>query len=143
MDHRPGVRALPERRICLDPFHIVKAATDALDEIRRAVWNEARKAGDKQLANDLKGARFALWKNPEKLTDRQQQKLAFIQKLNAPIYRAYLLKEQLRQIYHAPRRTRARAPRGVAEMGPTLPPGAVRQARQDDHRTARKSTKPR
>lgn len=35
-----------------------------------------------------KGARFALWKKPEKLTDRQQAKLAWIQKLNAPIYRA-------------------------------------------------------
>ena len=46
--------------ICLDPFHIVKAATDALDEIRRAVWNEARRSGNKQLAKDLKGARFAL-----------------------------------------------------------------------------------
>jgi len=77
------------------------AATDALDEIRRAVWNEARRSGNKQLAKDLKGARFALWKKPEKLTERQQTKLAFIQKLNAPIYRAYLLKEQLRQIYHA------------------------------------------
>jgi transposase len=38
---------------------------------------------------------------PENLTDRQQAKLAFIQTLNAPIYRAYLLKEQLRGIYHA------------------------------------------
>ena len=66
------------------------------------MWNEARKAGDKELAKELKGARFALWKNPEKLTERQQQKLAWIAKLNAPIYRAYLLKEQLRQIYHVP-----------------------------------------
>ena len=87
--------------MCLDPFHIVKAATDALDEIRREVWNEARKAGNKQLAKDLKGARFALWKKPENLKERQQAKLASIQQLNAPIYRAYLLKEQLRQIYHA------------------------------------------
>ena len=28
-----------ERRICLDPSHIVKAATDALDDVRREVWN--------------------------------------------------------------------------------------------------------
>ena len=62
----------PNAVICLDPFHIVKAATDALDEIRRAVWNEARRSGDKQLAKDLKGARFTLWKNPANLTDRQQ-----------------------------------------------------------------------
>jgi len=98
----PVSERCPNAEICLDPFHIVKAATDALDEIRRAVWNEARRSGNKQLAKDLKGARFALWKNPENLTDRQQAKLAWIQKLNAPIYRAYLLKEQLRQIYQLP-----------------------------------------
>ena len=97
----PVSERCPDAAVCLDPFHIVKAATEALDEIRREVWNEARKAGNKQLAKDLKGARFALWKKPEKLTERQQAKLAFIQQLNAPIYRAYLLKEQLRQIYHA------------------------------------------
>jgi transposase len=99
---RPVAERCPNAEICLDPWHIVKAATDALDEVRRAVWNEARRAGNKQLAKDLKGARFALWKKPENLTDRQQAKLAFIQTLNAPIYRAYLLKEQLRQIYHLP-----------------------------------------
>ena len=98
---RPVAERCPDAIICLDPWHIVKAATDALDEVRRQVWNEARRAGNKQLAKDLKGARFALWKKPENLTDRQQAKLALIQKLNAPIYRAYLLKEQLRQIYHA------------------------------------------
>ena len=98
---RPIAERCPDAVICLDPWHIVKAATDALDDVRRAVWNEARRSGNKQLAKQLKGARFALWKKPENLTDRQQAKLAFIQKLNAPIYRAYLLKEQLRQIYHA------------------------------------------
>jgi len=97
----PVAERCPGAVICLDPFHIVKAATDALDEVRRAVWNEARRSGNKQLAKQLKGARFALWKKPETLTERQQQKLAFIQKLNTPIYRAYLLKEQLRQIYRA------------------------------------------
>ena len=98
----PVSERCPNAVICLDPWHIVKAATDALDDVRRAVWHEARKSGDKQLAKELKGARFALWKKPQKLTDRQQQKLAFIQKLNTPIYRAHLLTEQLRQIYHVP-----------------------------------------
>ena len=135
----PSPSAARTRSSALDPFHIVKAATDALDEIRRAVWNEARRSGNTQLAKKLKGARFALWKNPENLTDRQQAKLAWIQKLNAPIYRAYLLKEQLRQIYHAARRGRTRAARRLAEMGPTMPPGAVRQARTADHRAALES----
>src|SRR5450755_2731357 len=96
---RPVAERCPNAVICLDPFHIVKAATDAMDEIRREIWNEARRAGNKQLAKDLKGARFALWKNPANLPARQQHKLAWIQKLNAPIYRAYLLAQQLRQIY--------------------------------------------
>ncbi|MDT5013685.1 MAG: transposase, partial [Mycobacterium sp.] len=40
-------------------------ATDALDELRREVWNDARKTGEVAAARDLKGARYALWKNPE------------------------------------------------------------------------------
>jgi transposase len=95
----PVAERCPQAAICLDPFHIVKLATDALDEIRREVWNEARRAGEVALAKDLKGARFALWKNPENLTASQQLKLAQIQKVNQRLFRAYLLKEQLRQIY--------------------------------------------
>jgi transposase len=96
---RPVAERCPNAVICLDPFHIVKAATDALDKIRREVWNDARRQGQHQLAKELKGARFALWKNPGNLTDRQQLKLARIQKLNQRLYRAYLLAHQLRHIY--------------------------------------------
>jgi transposase len=92
----------PRAELCLDPFHVVALATDALDEIRREVWNEARHAGQSQTARDLKGARFALWKNPEHLTARQKHKLSDIQHTNRRLYRAYLLKEQLRQIYRLP-----------------------------------------
>ena len=81
---------------------MIKLSTDALDEIRREVWNQARKAGEIALAKDLKGARFALWKNPERLTERQQQKLARIKQVNEPLYRAYLLSQQLRPIYRVP-----------------------------------------
>jgi transposase len=98
----PIAERCPQAELCLDPFHVVMLATDALDEIRREVWNEARRAGQTTLAKDLKGARFALWKNPEKLTEHQQAKLSDIQRTNARLYRAYLLKEQLRQIYRLP-----------------------------------------
>jgi transposase len=104
----PVAARLPQAVRCVDPFHIIQLATDALDEIRREVWNQARKAGEVAAAKDLKGARFALWKNPENLTDRQQAKLASIQKTNARLYRAYLLKEQLRQIYRLPADTAPR-----------------------------------
>ena len=98
----PIAERCPQAELCLDPFHIVMLATDALDEIRREVWNEARRAGDVALARDLKGARFALWKNPENLTGRQRGKLSRVQHTNRRLYRAYLLKEQLRQIYRLP-----------------------------------------
>jgi transposase len=98
----PVSERCPNAEVCLDPFHVVKLATDALDVVRREVWNDARRAGQRQLAKDLKGARFALWKNPENLTQRQHAKLADIQQTNKRLYRAYLLKEQLRQIYRLP-----------------------------------------
>jgi transposase len=98
----PIAERCPDAVRCVDPFHVVMLATDALDEVRREVWNEARRQGNLELARELKGARFAVWKNPENLTDRQVAKLATIQQTNAHLYRAYLLKEQLRQIYRLP-----------------------------------------
>lgn len=96
---RPVGERCPNASVCYDPFHLVKLATDALDDIRREVWNEARRAGQRQLARELKGARFALWKNPGNLTERQKLKLARVQALNQRLYRAYLLAQQLREIY--------------------------------------------
>ena len=89
----------PAATVCADPFHVVKWASDALDQVRREVWNAARKHGQAGLARELKGARYALWKNPEDLTGRQRRKLAWIAKVNDRLYRAYLLKEELRLVF--------------------------------------------
>jgi transposase len=90
----------PQAVRCLDPFHLIAWCTDALDAVRRAVWNAARGGKGKRTnaSAALKGARWALWKNPDRLTDAQRQTLATIQRDNKPLYRAYLLKEQLREI---------------------------------------------
>jgi transposase len=84
--------------LCTDGFHVVAWATDALNQVRREVWNQARRAGMRQHAAELKGCRYALWKNPEDLTARQETKPAWIATVNTRLYRAYLLKEQLRAI---------------------------------------------
>ncbi len=89
----------PNATLCLDPFHVVQWATDALDKVRRKVWNDLRATGQKQLAKSLKNSRYALWKNPEDLTEMQRAKLADIERTNAPLHRAYLLKEQLREVF--------------------------------------------
>jgi transposase len=86
-------------KLTMDSFHVVQWATDALDVVRRQVWNDARAAGQRTHAKELKGARYALWRNPEDLTERQAAKLADIARTNRPLYRAYLLKEQLRQVF--------------------------------------------
>jgi transposase len=95
-EHCPGAV------ICMDPFHVVQLATEALDEVRREVWNAARKRKDAAGARWLKGARWALWKAPERLTGRQRATLATIQQTNARLYRADLLKEQLRAVFQEP-----------------------------------------
>ena len=95
--HRALAAWVPNATTCIDPFHVVSLATLALDQVRRDVWQQTRKAGDTQGARWLQGARWALWKNPEHLTGPQGAKLELIKQQNEPLYTAYLLKEQLRE----------------------------------------------
>jgi transposase len=92
----------PQATLCMDPYHVVAWATDALDDVRRQVWNDARRQGQNAVAKEVKGARYALWKNPEDLTSGQKDKLAAIERTNRPLYRAYLLKAQRRQVFRPP-----------------------------------------
>jgi hypothetical protein len=55
-----------------------------------------------------------LWENPEDLTQRQAAKLAWVAKANAALYRAYLLKEQLRIVFQL------KDVRGIALLGKWL-----------------------
>lgn len=107
--HRALADQAPHAETCIDPFHVVALATDALDQVRRDVWNDARRAGDRDGARWLKGARWALWKNPERLTDRQASRLELIKHTNEPLYTAYLLKEHLRAVLRQPDAETARA----------------------------------
>ncbi len=95
---------------------------DALDEVRREVWrdayNEAKtlakehpqgkgrpkkddsdaaivKAARKK-ADNIKDSSFALGKAPEHLTDNQRIRLKMIEATNKRLYRAYMMKEELR-----------------------------------------------
>jgi transposase len=91
--------AVPDAEVCFDPFHVVKLANEAVNEVRRADWNAHRKSTT-QTGQWLKGVRWALLKAPEHLTARQAAKLAEVQHANRGLYRAYLLKEELRALYH-------------------------------------------
>jgi len=93
---------------CADAFHVVAWATKALDQVRRDTWNAAAgRARNSAVtgrnstgaARALKTCRWALWKNPEDLTTRQHDKLAWIAKTDPRLWRAYLLKEGLRHVF--------------------------------------------
>jgi transposase len=90
----------PQALICLDSFHVVMWATEAIDKVRRRITAELRAGGHPDDAVELKGSRWALLKNPENLTGTQRTTIASIKKTNDPLYRAYLIKEQLREVFH-------------------------------------------
>jgi len=100
-----------------DPYHVVTWATEALDEQRRIAWNIAwniargaarghsRNKSPTGVTKALKDARWALWKNPANLTDRQREQLAWIAKTNPALHRAWALKEGLRTVFAIARRS--------------------------------------
>ncbi len=86
----------PQAEIAFDPFHVVKLASEAVHDVRRT---EARERKGSAEAAVLKGSRWALLKAPENLRDEERVHLSAVAGLNARVYRAYLLKEELRALY--------------------------------------------
>ena len=112
----------PDCERCVDQFHVVQWAMDALDQVRREAWNEAyaevkrlrkehsrkqgRPKGDDPDSNMMKAAvaraqeikhsAYALGKAPENLTEKQQLRVQMIAENNNRLYRAYRMKETLR-----------------------------------------------
>lgn len=104
MDMGPAyAKAVRERApgavICFDPFHVVKLVTDALEALRRQVWQAARTLPDKRIAKTFKGARWALLKNPGDLTVTQAATLKEMKRSGGTLWRAYQLKEALREVF--------------------------------------------
>lgn len=85
--------------ICFDPFHVVQVVTDALNTVRREIWQQLRRLPDPALAKKFKGARWALLKNPEDLTEKQAATLKAIKANGGALWRAYQRKEELRAIF--------------------------------------------
>jgi transposase len=89
----------PQAEICLDAFHVVKWANERLDELRRRIAGELRAAGRGDEAATLGGGMWALRKDQHKLTPGQRGALAQIAVTNKPLYKGYLIKEQIREAF--------------------------------------------
>ncbi len=90
---------LPHVTIVFDPFHVVKLANQAVDEVRRG---QVRALKGQSQAQGIKKTRWILLKAPEHLDGIEQEKLAVLARVNRALYRAYLLKEALRDVYSYP-----------------------------------------
>jgi transposase len=99
---------LPDAEVCFDPFHVVQLAGRAVDDVRRAEWNTAGKSKSGH-GRWVKGLRWSLLKAPEKQTVGQLAALHEASTANRRLYRAFLLKEELRLLYHLPDRSLAQA----------------------------------
>ena len=86
---------VPRALSVLDRFHIVAGVHKAVDEVRREEAAELTRRGK----TVLKHKRWILLKSPENLTEPQAAKLADLVKANLRSVRAYLLKEELRQLW--------------------------------------------
>jgi transposase len=111
-------RHAPQAAQCVDPFHVVKAANTAIDATRRWAWNEARarpvprrpagrprvgaQAWPRDQARWTKRTRWALLKDPARLKDSQRAVLDELRRSRSVLWRAYLLKEELRDLYRLP-----------------------------------------
>lgn len=87
---------LPNATLIYDRFHVQQLASKAMDEVRRAEWRRLRGSDE---ADGIKHLRWALLRNPWNATPREHEKLSALPKQNKLLYRGYLLKEALADIY--------------------------------------------
>jgi transposase len=80
----------------LDRFHIAMHLSKAIDQVRA---EETRKMAEKGYEPILKKTRWLLLKRPERLTSKQDVKLAELLQYNLRTVRAYLLKEDLQGLW--------------------------------------------
>lgn len=104
-----------QARQCVDPFHVVKLANEAIDKTRRQAWNIERQtkpavkrsrgrppAGSSSPPNRprwVKHTRWALLKDPDDLNDNQLEVLHQLRRERSVLYRCWQLKEGLRDLF--------------------------------------------
>lgn len=86
----------PEVDIVHDPYHVVVIVNRAIDETRKDIYRYM--TGEQR--SIIKGSRFLLLRALESLNEDSLEKLAQIMELNEPLYKAYLLKEELRWFWN-------------------------------------------
>lgn len=86
---------LPHAALVFDRFHLSQHLSRAVDEVRRQTWRQLYGAEKVE----FKHTRFLWLKNPDNLARDERTRLSALLRLNSPIVKAYLLKEDLRRFW--------------------------------------------
>lgn len=109
---RPVAKHAPGAVHCADPFHVVRWAGDAVNQVRRQVWNQVRRTkaqgggANKPATGEgrtINKATWALRKDPGSWTENQSAAMAWIEANHPRLHRAWRLKESLRAVFAAAR----------------------------------------
>lgn len=92
----------PQAMICFDPFHVVSWANQALDAVFRASAIPSVREQMRQTRSQApwRQARYVLRAGRQNLSVEHQQLLGLIRQERIELHRAYLLKEELRDLFH-------------------------------------------
>ena len=106
---------VPHAMQCIDPFHVVGAANEAIQRTRRWAWNTERATNPvpkrprgrppkgssppPDRPRWIKHTRWALLKDPDHLSDAQLEVLHTLRRDRSVLYRCWQLKEALRDLY--------------------------------------------
>lgn len=86
---------LPQADIIFDRFHVMQQFSKAIDNQRRIEFRRAH-ITEKNL---IKGSRFLLLRNRNKLNEKQEKRLTKLLNENANLSVMYMLKEQLQRLW--------------------------------------------
>ena len=89
---------LPQAQIAYDPFHVVKVAADAVDQVRRDESNLHDRSHTPK-GRWIKHTRWALLKAPDRQSLSSLGTLGEVYLHNRRLYRAFLLYHELRLLY--------------------------------------------
>lgn len=109
---------VPQAERCIDGYHVVSWAIEAMDNLRKELWHAANKEkvlqpkkgrgrprkgeeNNHSCKKYAKGYKYSLGKNPENLTAYQKSCLDEIRECYPRIFRGYQLKEGLRHVFQS------------------------------------------
>jgi transposase len=95
-----NTRGLEHAPIVHDPFHVMKLAGEMLDELRREVFFRA----GPELRALGRGKRWLLLRAWERTSEADKADLRMLLGHNRTLARGYQIKEELREVLHAPNR---------------------------------------